>query len=97
MIHAFEINSTIFPGSKLLSFTIILNTVIPFIFLVTTFLFLIYLLWGGLNWIRAGDDKENLKNAQNKLRYTIFGYVVVLLSILFVKLLGYITHIAFPL
>lgn len=97
MVHAFELNPTTFPAAKLFSFGVILNTLIPLIFLGITFFFLIYLLWGGINWIRAGDDKENLKNAQSKIRYAIFGYVLVLMSVLFVKLLGYITHITFPL
>ncbi len=70
---------------------------IPLAFVVMTLLFMIYLIWGGIDWIRSGNNKENTVKAQTKWRYAILGYVVVLVSFLLVKVLGFIVQIDFPL
>lgn len=49
---------------------------------------LIYLMWGGLNWIMAGDDKEKLSKAQQKLTNAIIG-ILVLFAV--IGLWGFVT------
>lgn len=97
MVYAIEINETIFPGAKLNSFGVILSTALPLLFTVATMLFLIYLIWGGIDWIRSGNNKENTVKAQAKWRYAILGYIVMIVSLLLVKVLGFITGIPFHL
>lgn len=62
--------------------------------LVVAFAVLIYLLWGALDWITSGGDKEKLTKAQNKITNAVIGLVVVfaMLSV-FLLLTGNILHI----
>lgn len=96
MVHALEINSKIFPAAKIVSFADLLNTLVPIFFVSTTLLLLIYLLWGALDWIISGNNKDSVIKAQSKWRYAILGYIVIITSILIVKVLGFITNIKFP-
>lgn len=97
MVYAIEINDKIFPAARITSIGTLLNTLIPVFFIAMTLLFLLYLLWGGLDWIISGSNKENVIKAQSKWRYAILGFTVIMISILLVKVLGYITNIKFPL
>ncbi|MDO8610017.1 MAG: hypothetical protein Q7R95_05685 [bacterium] len=48
------------------------------LFLTTAGLFLlIYLLWGGLDWIISGGEKEKITKAQNKIMNAVIGIVLV--------------------
>lgn len=37
---------------------------------------LIYLLWGALNWVTSGGDKENLEKARGKLMHAAWGMII---------------------
>lgn len=41
---------------------------------------LIYLLWGGLNWILSGGDKDKVENARQRIIAAIIGLVLVVLA-----------------
>lgn len=41
---------------------------------------LIYLLWGGLNWILSGGDKDKIEAARSRIVAAIIGLVLVVLS-----------------
>ncbi|OGK16628.1 hypothetical protein A2690_03370 [Candidatus Roizmanbacteria bacterium RIFCSPHIGHO2_01_FULL_39_12b] len=97
MVYALEINKDIFPGAKIGDFGVLLSTLLPLVFIGASLLFLSYLIWGALDWIKAGNNKENVVKAQTKWRYAILGFIVMLTSLLMVKVLGYITRIPFPL
>ncbi len=38
---------------------------------------LLYLLWGGFEWITSGGDKGSIENARNKITAAIFGLAIV--------------------
>lgn len=38
---------------------------------------LIYLLWGGFDYITAGGDKEKLENARRKIYHAIIGLLII--------------------
>lgn len=38
---------------------------------------LLYLLWGGFDWITSGGDKTALENARNKITHAIIGLAIV--------------------
>ncbi len=38
---------------------------------------LIYLLWGGFDWITCGGEKEKLIKARDKLVYAIIGMIII--------------------
>lgn len=49
---------------------------------------LIYLLWGAMDWIMSGGDKEKLSRAQQKLTNALIGIILIFV---FIGLWGLIT------
>ena len=62
---------------------------------VTIFLFagiclvMIYLVWGSIQWIMAGGDKQKLTAARAKVSGAIIGFIVLLLSYAIVGAVGF--------
>lgn len=56
--------------------------------IVAGFVLLIYLLWGGIDWITSSGDKEKLSKAQQKLTNAIIGIILIFV---FIGLWGLIT------
>lgn len=55
---------------------------------------LLYLLWGGLDWIGAGDNKEALQKAQTRIKNAFVGIIMVVVALsIFVLLTGNILNI----
>lgn len=48
-----------------------------FIFVSLMFL-LLYMLWGGFDWITSGGEKEKIVKAQNKITNALIGIVLVI-------------------
>lgn len=42
---------------------------------------LLFLLWGGLEWVMAGGDKTKLENARNKITQGIMGMAILAASL----------------
>ena len=49
---------------------------------------LIYLLWGGFDWLTSGGEKASLENAKNKLSNAIVGIVIIALSVAITLFIG---------
>lgn len=49
-------------------------------FVVAILLTLVYLIWGGINWIMSGGDKEKVGAARSKIVAAIVGLILVILS-----------------
>lgn len=55
---------------------------------------MIYLLWGGLDWIASGGEKEKIAKAQGKLTNAVIGIFIVIFALaLFNLIAGDILHI----
>lgn len=52
---------------------------------------LLYLIWGALDWIFAGNNPERLTRAKTKLFDGIFGLVLLVLSYLIIKIISTVT------
>lgn len=49
---------------------------------------LLYLMWGGINWIRSEGDPTKIESARKQIIYSIIGLSVALLSFGLVAFLG---------
>lgn len=63
-----------------LEFGDIITFLINIAFVIAAILALVYLIWGGINWITSSGDSEAVGNARNKIIAAIIGLVVVILS-----------------
>ncbi len=68
-----------------------LNKGIELIFMVSAVVFVFMFLWGGLQWISSGGNKEGLAKAQSRIVNAIIGLVLLSLAFVIFKILGTIT------
>lgn len=73
----------------------ILGNVWIFMIVIAVLLALVYLVWGGLNWITSGGDKQKLADARKRVLYAIIGLIIALLSFFFINVIGRFFGIAF--
>jgi len=66
----------------------ILRVGILVLFIASIFLSISFIIWGGIDWITAGGNKEALGRARQKILYAIFGLFVVLTAFAVVALIG---------
>lgn len=57
--------------------------------------FMVYLLWGGFEWMTAGGDGKKTISARNRMLYAILGIVVIFTSYFILDALIGITNIPF--
>jgi hypothetical protein len=55
--------------------------------------FLVYLIWGGLQWVTSGGDKTKLDDAQHKIYNSMVGLGILVASYAFVRLVGGVLEI----
>lgn len=67
--------------------TIIVN-VISLFFAVGGIGVLIYFIWGAVDWILSGGDKEKVANARKKMSHAIIGLFVLSLSFAIIRVAG---------
>ena len=54
-----------------------IRSVVNLVFFFALVLVLIYLLWGGIQWITAGGDKSGLDSARGKITGAVVGIIIV--------------------
>lgn len=72
------------PPSQLTTSNITINSLLAFVinafFAVGVIAALIYLLWGGFNWVVSGGDKDKIAAARARMIAAIVGLVAIVLS-----------------
>jgi hypothetical protein len=63
---------------------------ISFLLFIAFTLSLIFLIWGGIEWIMSGGDKTKLQGAQHRITYAIIGLIISLLSFTIINFIGYV-------
>ncbi|MEO6508790.1 MAG: hypothetical protein ABIO02_02455 [Patescibacteria group bacterium] len=66
----------------------LLGTGIKMFIIVASLVLLMFLLWGALDWILSGGEKEKLHKAQSKITNAIIGFVLIFVML---ALFGLIT------
>ncbi len=75
------------PDSAPKQFAITMATLWQTIIIVGGLAFLLYFLWGGLNWIMAGGDKGKLEESKGKITQGLIGLALLAASYVIVKFL----------
>lgn len=58
----------------------VINSVLSFVMLIAGLLVLLYLIWGGIEWITSGGDKGKTESARNKITAAVIGLIVLAAS-----------------
>jgi hypothetical protein len=51
---------------------------------------IVYFVWGAVDWILSGGDKEKVANARKKMTHAIIGLVLLSLSFVIINIVGQI-------
>lgn len=71
----------------------LLNMGVELLFAVATIIFIFMILFGALQWIMSGGEKEKLKAAQDRILHAVIGITLLALSFLILTVIGYILGI----
>ena len=63
------------------------------LFVLAVLLTLVYLIWGGIDYITSGGSKEKVNSAKDKIRNAIIGLCIVFLALFMVRMVSYIFNI----
>ncbi len=74
-------------GSNTTLGTIVKNSV-TLIFTIAAVLVLTMLIWGGIEWVLSGGDKEKVANARKRIIGSLIGMAIVALAFLIVRVIG---------
>jgi len=75
------------PSDSPKQFAITIATLWQTIIIVGGLAFILYFLWGGLQWIMAGGDKSKIEEARGKLTQGLIGLAILAASYVIIKFL----------
>lgn len=75
------------PDASPKQFAVTVATLWQTLILVGGLAFLLYFLWGGLEWIMAGGDKGKIETARGKITQGLIGLVILAASYVIIKFL----------
>ncbi|NCN06340.1 MAG: hypothetical protein GW946_00670 [Candidatus Pacebacteria bacterium] len=55
----------------------LITSVLTFVMLIAALLILMYLIWGGIQWITSGGDKGKTEEARNKITSAVIGLIIL--------------------
>jgi NADH:ubiquinone oxidoreductase subunit 6 (subunit J) len=65
-------------GDPVVGLSKIISVGLQIFLIVAAVMMLVLLLWGGLDWIASGGEKEKLSKAQNKLFNAVLGMLIII-------------------
>lgn len=72
---------------------VVINGVLSFVMVIAALLVLMYLIWGGIEWITSGGDKGKTESARNKITAAVIGLIVLAAAyaifLLVIRFLGF--------
>lgn len=66
----------------------ILQVGIKYLYIGAVILALFFLVWGGIDWITSGGDKQKLQSARQKIVFAIIGLVLAFLAFFIINLIS---------
>ncbi len=72
-----------------------LNNLISLIYIIAAVVFIFMIIWGALEWILSGGDKEKVGNAQKRLTNALIGMVLLGVAFAIIKVVGTFTGFSF--
>jgi hypothetical protein len=66
----------------------LINQIIAYAIILAGFLSVVFMLWGGIQFIISGGKEDKVKTATGTIRYAIIGLVVTILAVSVINLIG---------
>lgn len=68
--------------------SLFLNNLIILIYVIASIIFVFMIIWGAVEWIMSGGNKESYTNAKNRIVHAIIGIVLLAISFAILSLIG---------
>ena len=66
------------PGSYFGDFPKMIEAILNIVLVIGIIAVLLYLIWGGLEWITSGGDKGKTESARNKITAAVVGLIILI-------------------
>lgn len=86
-------NNSNVPTGGLSALETIIQNGITILLITATLLSFFFLLWGGIQWIISGGDKQGVEKARGRITWAIVGLVISFLSFLIINMLAYFFNV----
>lgn len=93
MVYALDINANNFAPAKFTNVASILNILLPVLTTGAALVFLVMMIWGGIRWIRSGDNAEETMAVRKTFMFAVIGLMIVIISFFVVKFIAMILGI----
>ena len=80
-------------GDPVSTLGIVIGSTINILFTVGALGFVIYFIWGAVDWILSGGDKEKIAGARKRITTSIIGLVLLSLSFVAMQVIGQVLGI----
>ena len=91
MVYAIDISQeSNFAPAKIANIATLLNIILPLLTLGAGLIFLAMCLYAAFIMMTNGDNKEKIAESQKTLAFAVVGLIVVAISFIVVKLVGYV-------
>ena len=75
--------------------SLFINNLIILIYVIAAIVFVSMILWGAVEWIMSGGNKENYTNARNRIVHAIIGIIFMAIAFAVIKVIGTFTGFEF--
>lgn len=71
------------------------NNLISLIYIIAAVIFVFMLLWGGLQWLSSGGDKDAVKAARERITHALVGITILAVAFAILRVVGLFTGFTF--
>jgi len=55
----------------------LIGAILSFVMVIAALLLLLYMIWGGIEWVTSGGDKGKTESARNKITSAVIGMIIL--------------------
>lgn len=78
------------PAGRFTNLASLVTNALPIVFSVAGIILLLYLLWGGFDYLSSMGDPKKAESGQNKITNAVIGFIIIFAAFWIVQLIDYI-------
>lgn len=78
-----------FPSGGLGNLQTFVSNILTLFIITGAFLLVIYIIWGGIQWITSGGDKQKLSAARGRIIWASIGFIIMMIAVFILNAVGY--------
>lgn len=81
------------PTGGLSTLQLLLSNFLTTFMVIGAFLMVIYIVWGGIQWITSGGDKQKLATARGRITWATVGFIIIMIALFILNAIGYLFRV----